>query len=136
VNVSEKILIVDDDPALLRALPESLHNRLGDVEIHTASAVHDAVTAAAAIEFDCVLCDIRMPGTDGVALMVKLRELRPYTPVILMTGAGEDRLRRQALHAGASAFVTKPLDPVFLSGLISVVMQDAKMSRLLPATAG
>ena len=134
--MSEKILIVDDDLALLRALPQSLQHRLPNLEIRTAGDVHDALSAAAASEFDCVLCDIRMPVIDGVALMVKLRELRPQTPVILMTGAGEDRLRRQALHAGASAFITKPLDPDFLAGLISVVMQDAKMSRLLPANAG
>jgi DNA-binding NtrC family response regulator len=128
--VNEKILIVDDDPALLRALPESLHHRMPQVEIHIAEDVYDALSAAAVTEFDCVLCDIRMPIIDGVALMVKLRELRPYMPVILMTGAGEDRLRRQALHAGASAFVTKPLDPDFLAGLISMVSKDARVSRL------
>ena len=63
------ILIVDDDPALLRALPEALRLRMDGVEIETCDSAKRALQMIAARDYDVIVSDIKMPGMDGLALL-------------------------------------------------------------------
>ena len=74
-----------------------------------------------------------MPGMDGVALTVKIREVQPGTPVILITGHGENGLRGQASAAGAFAFLNKPIDPIFIVALLHRRFMSDVPSRPDPA---
>ncbi len=80
-------------------------------------AVREAVSANEAIErvgefdFDAVLSDIRMPGKTGIEMVGELRELRPSTPVILMTAFGSIDSAIDAMRAGAFDYITKPFEP-------------------------
>ena len=104
------VLIVDDDPALLEALPETLRLRMPEVEIDVADSGPSALKRLAATEYDALVCDIKMPGMDGLALLREIRRLRPQTPTLMITGHGEHDLALLALRGGAYDFIQKPID--------------------------
>ncbi len=100
------VLVVDDEAAM-REMVVSL---LEDEGIHAAAAgtADEACESLREHEVDAVLSDIRMPGRTGVELLGEIRELRPGTPVILMTAFGSIDSAVEAMRAGAFDYVTKP----------------------------
>src|SRR2546428_13511578 len=104
------VLIVDDDPALLQALPEALRLRMDGVTVDVADSAAAALERIAARDYDGIVTDIKMPGMDGLALMAEIRRRRPDTPILMITGHGEDVLAIQALRGGAHDFIQKPID--------------------------
>ncbi|HVB61089.1 MAG TPA: response regulator [Ktedonobacteraceae bacterium] len=105
-----QILLVDDDLALLQALPHTISLRLSGVEIATASSAQAALELLQKQEYDAIVSDIKMPGMDGLALMATVYERYPETPVLLITGHGEHDLAIQALRGGAYDYIQKPID--------------------------
>jgi len=104
------VLIVDDDPALLEALPEALRLRMGWVTVETADSAAAALDRMAARDYDAILADIKMPGMDGLALLAEIRGRQPDTPILMITGHGEYDLAVRALRGGAYDFIQKPID--------------------------
>src|SRR3989454_1175537 len=104
------VLVVDDDPALLAALPEALRLRMAGVTVDTADSGAAALDRIAARDFDAIVTDIRMPGMDGLALLAEIRARRPDTPILIITGHGEYDLALRALRGGAYDFIQKPID--------------------------
>ena len=104
------ILIVDDDIALLEALPHALNIRLNSMQIDTSDSAFKALDMIQQNDYDAIVSDIKMPGMDGLTLLEKVRKLRPDTPVLLITGHGEHELAVQALRGGAYDFIQKPID--------------------------
>jgi signal transduction histidine kinase len=104
------VLIVDDDKALLEALPRALKLRMNGIQIDTSETAGDALERIGATDYDAIVSDIKMPGMDGLALLAEIRRLRPDTPTLLITGHGEHDLAVQALRGGAYDFVQKPID--------------------------
>jgi len=102
------VLVVDDDDAILD-MAEDLLTDAG-FEIRTANSAETALDCAREHEYAVVLTDIQMPGKDGLELLAELRELRPDTPVVLMTAFGSIRSAVAAMRAGALDYVTKPFD--------------------------
>jgi DNA-binding NtrC family response regulator len=110
------VLVVDDDAAM-REMLTSLLAEAG-IRAQTAKTAEDAMEALRNAEFDAVLSDIRMPGKSGYDLIGELRELRPETPVILMTAFGSLDSAVEALRAGAYDYITKPFKrPAVLASL-------------------
>src|SRR5207237_254003 len=107
---SDLVLIVDDDLALLEALPEALRLRMGGVTVETADSAGVALDRITTRDYDAIVTDIKMPGMDGLALLAEIRARRPDTPVLMITGHGEDALAIQALRGGADDFIQKPID--------------------------
>ncbi|HWS82692.1 MAG TPA: hybrid sensor histidine kinase/response regulator [Ktedonobacteraceae bacterium] len=107
---SANILIVDDDTALLQALPQALFLRMPNVNVDTSDSAAGALQLIRAHEYDAIVSDIKMPGMDGLALLVKIRDLRQNTPTLLITGHGDHNLAIQALRGGAYDFIQKPID--------------------------
>jgi signal transduction histidine kinase len=113
-----QILIVDDDPALLEALPEALRLRMDAVEIETSDSALAALEKISATHYDAFVVDIKMPGMDGLELLSEIKQRRPETPTLLITGHGDHDLAVQALRVGAYDYVTKPIDrDYFVSSL-------------------
>ena len=108
--MSGRILLVDDDVALLDALPKALRLRLNGLQIDTSETAFDALERIRETDYDAIVSDIKMPGMDGLALLHEIRELRPRTPTLMITGHGERDLAVQALRGGAYDFVQKPID--------------------------
>jgi DNA-binding NtrC family response regulator len=104
------VLIVDDDPALLDALPEALRIRMSDVTVDTADSAATALDRIAVRDYDAIVTDIKMPGMDGFALLSEIRARRPDTPTLMITGHGEHALAVGALRGGAYDFIQKPID--------------------------
>jgi two-component system, sensor histidine kinase len=123
------ILIVDDDPALLRVLPDMLHLRLPDVRVDTADSGRAAIERMAARDYDAIVTDIKMPGMDGLELLAQIHSLRPDTPTLLITGHGEHDLAVRALRGGAFDFIQKPIDRDYFAAAMSRALRMRHMRR-------
>src|SRR5256885_9560728 len=104
------VLIVDDDRALLEALPEALRLRMGGGTVETAESAAVALERIAARDYDAIVADIKMPGMDGLELLTEIRTRWPDTPTLMITGHGENELVVGALRGGACDFIHKPID--------------------------
>ena len=107
--VADRILIIDDD----EALRESLSLFLGQEGLDT-SVAENAETALAMIvdePFDLFLCDIRMPGMDGMELLPELLNRVPAATVVMMSAYGTADLAIEAMQCGAYDYLTKPFQP-------------------------
>jgi two-component system, OmpR family, KDP operon response regulator KdpE len=100
-----KVLAVDDEPQILRALRASLSARGHDVV--TAPNGETALEALASAEVDLVVLDLGLPGIDGVEVIRRLRSWSA-TPVIVLSVRDEQADKVAALDAGADDYVTKP----------------------------
>ena len=124
-----QVLIVDDDPALLHALPETVRARMRDVLVETTDTARDALKRIAEKDYDAIITDLKMPGMDGLALLNEIRSLRPYTPTLLITGHGEHDLAVQALRGGAYDFIQKPIDRDYFLASLSRAVQVCQLRR-------
>jgi two-component system response regulator AtoC len=107
--VPERVLIVDDDTPLRESLELVLA-----AEGYEVSAAPDAAVALRRVEetpIDVVLCDLRMPGMDGLELLPHLVRRLPGTPVILMSAYGSADLAVEAMRRGAYDYLAKPFQP-------------------------
>src|SRR5260370_34189575 len=113
-----RVLIVDDDTALLQALRQAIALRMKGVRVDTAESAPAALQQVQKYEYDAIVSDIKMPGMDGIAFIEQLQALCPDTPTLLITGHGERNLSIQALRVGAYDFIQKPIDrDYFISAL-------------------
>jgi len=100
------ILVVDDDNAMREMMVSMLES--AGIRARAAASAAAALEALKETEFDVVLSDIRMPGRDGIELLGEIRELRPDTPVVLMTAFGSIDSAVAAMRAGAFDYIPKP----------------------------
>ena len=107
--VAARLLLVEDDNAM-REMLESLFRQEGYV-VSEASSATAALALVRETDFDVVLSDIKMPGKSGLELVGEMRELRPDTPVVLMTAFGSIDTAVDAMRAGAFGYTTKPFQP-------------------------
>ncbi len=121
-----RLLVVDDEPGMLRAV-ERVLSALYDVR--TARLPSQALEIAATSRFDIAILDVRMPEMDGFALMARLTELQSGIDVILMTGSTDERDARlvQAIRERAFFFLTKPFDR---DVLLTLVERCVELRRL------
>jgi CheY-like chemotaxis protein len=105
----QRVLLVDDEANLLAMTAEVLA-RLGYEAVpFSDSRAALAAFAAAPQSFDAVITDDMMPGLSGTGLAAALRRRRPDLPIILLSGYSGPRLTQQALAAGVSALLVKPM---------------------------
>jgi signal transduction histidine kinase len=123
------VLIVDDDPALLVALPETLEIKMPALAVDTSDSAAGALERVAETDYDAIVSDIKMPGMDGLALLREIRVLRPTTPTLLITGHGDHDLAIQALRGGAYDFIQKPIDRDYFVAALTRAIQLRQMSR-------
>lgn len=124
-----RILIVDDDTALLQALPQAIALRMKDVSVDTSDSALGALQQVQRHEYDAIVSDIKMPGMDGLALIEKLQILCPDTPTLLITGHGERDLAIRALRVGAYDFIQKPIDRDYFITALQHAIQTRQMRR-------
>ncbi|GCE02732.1 hybrid sensor histidine kinase/response regulator [Dictyobacter aurantiacus] len=123
------ILIVDDDAALLQALPQVVDLRMKNVQVETTDSAQHALERVKEFDFDAIISDIKMPGMDGIELLSHIRELRPDTPVLLITGHGDHGLAIQAIRGGAYDYILKPIDRDAFVNALQRAIQTRQLRR-------
>jgi DNA-binding NtrC family response regulator len=106
--MSTRLLLIDDDPALRTALSDMLSFHFPELDITAVDSGAAAITHIAKDDYDLVLCDMIMPGMDGIATINAIREMHPRLRVFLMTGHPHPETVFSS--AGATGFIKKPLD--------------------------
>ncbi|MFD3487753.1 MULTISPECIES: response regulator transcription factor [unclassified Streptomyces] len=129
-----RVLLVDDHQVVRRGLRTFLEIQ-DDIEVvGEASDGDEGVAGAEELRPDVVLMDIKMPGTDGIEALRKLRDLANPAKVLIVTSFTEQRTVVPALRAGAAGYVYKDVDPEALAGAIRSV--HAGHVLLQPEVAG
>ena len=101
-----RILVVDDEPAIRRALRPPLVE-LG-FQVTEVSRGEEALQALRTATYDVVLLDINMPGIGGIETLRRIRALSPRLPVLMLTVRDQEEDKVEALDMGADDYVTKP----------------------------
>jgi DNA-binding NtrC family response regulator len=126
-----RIVIVDDDPIVAESLVELL--REGGHEAVMAGSGPEALEMLGAAEgsrpFNLVICDVSMPGMDGVEVLRRLTRQHPRTAVIMLTGYGTVESAVQSLRLGACDYLTKPV----VDGQLKLALERALRQQALLA---
>jgi two-component system, OmpR family, KDP operon response regulator KdpE len=124
--VSDHVLVVDDEPQILRALSVILRNAGYDVE--TAETKSGALDAASVRPPDAMVLDLVLPDGSGVEVC---REVRSWSalPIIVLSAVGDEREKVRALDAGADDYITKPFGTEELLARLRAVLRRAGDER-------
>ena len=105
----QKILVIDDDRDMCLLLKRFLSKH--GFEVVEANTSKRATELLETSEFDLVLCDFRLDGTDGKSMLIRIKEKYPDVPVIIITGYSDIKIAVEVMKLGAYDYVTKPLFP-------------------------
>jgi two-component system, OmpR family, KDP operon response regulator KdpE len=117
-----KILVVDDDPALVKALRIGLTARGDDVA--TAHSGADAIAQVALFRPDLVILDLGLPDMDGLEVCRRIRDFSGV-PIVVLSAYGEEHRKVEALDGGADDFITKPFGMAELEARLRVALRHA-----------
>ncbi len=124
-----QVLIIDDERPIRNSLREILEYE--KLKISEATNAEEALDILEKKKFDLVLCDIKMPGMDGIELLSKINENTPELPVIMISGHGNVETAVDALKKGAYDFIEKPID---LNRLLVTVRNALDRASLVQET--
>ena len=117
-----RILIVDDEPQILRALRVLL--REGGYEVDAAATAEEALDHAAVQPPDAAIVDLVLPDGTGIDVTRQLREWSQM-PILVLSAVGEEDAKVRALEAGADDYVTKPFGPRELLARLAAALRRA-----------
>jgi len=122
-----RILIVEDEPRLLRSLSKAL--REGGYAVDTAEAGDDGLYKAENYNYDAIVLDVMLPRLDGWELLERLRR-KKQTPVLMLTARDASNDRVRGLDTGADDYLVKPFDlPELLARLRALIRRAAGQTR-------
>ena len=124
-----RILVIDDERSIRNTLKDIL-----EFEKYTVELAEDGFKALELLQtkdFDVILCDIKMPGMDGIEVLQKVEELKPDTPVVMISGHGNIDTAVESIKKGAFDFIEKPLD---LNRLLITLRNAMDKSTLITET--
>ena len=104
--MSEKILIVDDDPAIRLTLSETL--KKGGYEVEKVSSAEEALDRVKFFGFDLILLDVRLPGMSGIEAISHIREMDSHAEIIVITAHDHREVALEAIRNGAYDYFSKP----------------------------
>lgn len=124
-----KILVIDDERSIRNTLKDILEYEKYEVDL-----AEDGIKGIEQVknaEYDIVLCDIKMPGMDGIEVLEHLTKLAPDTPVVMISGHGNIDTAVDSIKKGAFDFIEKPLD---LNRLLITIRNAIDKSSLVTET--
>jgi two-component system, OmpR family, KDP operon response regulator KdpE len=124
-----KVLIVDDEASVRRALHTALLN-LG-FDIGEASSGEEAIELCRIIKYDAALLDINMPGKSGIETCADLRKMRPRMAILVVSVSDDHERKVKALEAGADDYVTKPFHIRELTARIRASLRRTRTTAAL-----
>jgi FixJ family two-component response regulator len=119
---TKAIAIVDDDD-LMRSALQGFLKAVG-LSAQAFASAEEFLNSGQQREIGCLIADIRMPGISGLELQAKLNAENCRIPTIFITAHGDEKMRLQALRAGAVEFLAKPFDDEALLESIRVALQS------------
>src|SRR5262245_16995146 len=125
MNEQRRILVVDDEPQITRVLRRSLSSH--GYEVQVAPDGEEALAAFNSWKPDVVMTDLAMPNMGGLELCRRLRAISSV-PIIVPSAKGEERIKVEALDAGADDYVTKPFGVDELLARMRVVLRRPQMA--------
>jgi DNA-binding NtrC family response regulator len=123
----EHVLVIDDEEDIRESLAEILS--LEGYEVTTAESGATAIERAKLARFSLVITDLKMPGMDGIEVLVRLKQLHPGLPVIVATGYASDETASRCRREGAYDYIRKPFDLDDLLRLITQALQASRGTR-------
>ncbi|WP_027717959.1 response regulator [Desulfovirgula thermocuniculi] len=121
------VLVVDDQPGVLRLLVEFLRGEA--VEVETAASGPEALEKIKKGGVRLLLLDAKLPGMDGLTVWREARELDPALRVVLMTAYGETALEEEARALGIGHFLHKPFDLREVGFLVKSLLGQEEVAR-------
>ena len=127
--MSKRLLVVDDEPNLLRAVAAVLRGE--GFEVSTARGGREALVAVTKNTPDLIVSDVRMPGMDGFELARRLRRAPNFAllPIIFLTAKDETEDRVEGFRAGVDVYLTKPFEPDELVAVINSILQRVERTH-------
>src|SRR5450432_252074 len=127
MSKTAKILLVDDEPGMLRYIRTLLE--VDDYKVETASTGEEAVQAVEkGLEPDLVLLDVLMPGIDGLETLAQLRQLQPGVKVVMLSCVNDTKKVVHAMKLGALDYLTKPFQKAELDAVIDLSLGQGKQA--------
>ena len=117
-----RVLIVDDEVGLRDMLSFSLTDR--GYSVMSASNGDEAISLVSQHDFDLVVCDIMMPGKNGVEVLAAVKRMKPRTQVIMATGYATMETAAQSIELGAFDYIAKPYGIDQLCGIFEKALQN------------
>jgi two-component system response regulator RegX3 len=124
--MSARILVVDDEPALVQGLAYALDREHFDVT--TAADGEEALETARATEFDLIILDLMLPKVSGVEVCRQIRAESPV-PIIMLTAKDSEVDKVVGLEVGADDYVTKPFSALELLGRVRAILRRRELDR-------
>jgi DNA-binding NarL/FixJ family response regulator len=128
-----RLLVVDDHQLMLEAIRSTLAGEDEIAIVGEARSGYEALVLARDAAPEIVLLDLRMPGMDGIQVLEELKKRFPSVQVVALSGSDDEDLTRDVLLRGASAFVSKSLDPRDLAAVLRQVAEGTVTSGVVDA---
>jgi DNA-binding NtrC family response regulator len=125
MNANASILIVDDEQVVRDSLSKWFKE--DGFNVSTACGAAEALQQLQAQKWDLLLLDIKMPGMDGMELQQRIKEIDPAATIIFITAHATVDTAVKALKEGAYDYVTKPVDPDYLSHLVTNALKQRSL---------
>lgn len=129
-----RVLLVDDDPAMVKLTAEYLQEETDRMEPLTVTSATEGLDTLAEESIDCIVSDYDMPGMDGLDFLKAVRDDYPELPFILFTGKGSEEIAGKAISAGVSDYLQKGSGPeqfTILSNRIENVVETYRTQSTL-----
>ena len=130
MNMSSRILIVEDEPGILLVIADLL--RAESHQVETATDGKSGLACALGKKFDLLILDVMLPGLDGFEICHRVREQGFDGAVLLVTAKGQIRDRVHGLQTGADDYLVKPFDPDELAARVSALLRRVHKEDLTP----
>lgn len=130
MEAAPKILVVEDDPTIAVGLVAALEHERFDVR-HVDNG-EDALEAVKRDPPDLLLCDIMLPGLDGLQVMRRVKDTHQDIPILMLTAKSEEIDRVMGLEMGADDYITKPFSVREVMARVKARLRGASGERKIP----
>jgi FixJ family two-component response regulator len=122
-QVKSRLVAILDDDELMRSALQGLLKAVG-LPARAFASAEEFLKSEQRQQIACLIADIRMPGMSGLELQAKLNNDRCRIPIIFITAHGDEKMRMQALRAGAVEFLAKPFDDEVLLESVRAALEN------------
>src|SRR4030067_2360684 len=130
--MAERILVLDDEPNMLRLLKTILMDKTG-YEVETTNNPLEVSKLMQDAHYDLVISDLKMPLVDGIDLIDIIKKIDSKIPIIIITAYGTMETAEEAIQKGAYDFITKPFRKETILITIKRALEWTKMQKELAA---